>query len=73
MQVKYILRTDIVSDEDNNNFTVYGISALDNYGNVLETFEDIFFNKQQAEEFVELCNKEKLELIHLQGVVEDML
>ena len=73
MQVKYILRTDVVKDEDNKKYTVYGITALDNFGNVLKTFEDIFFSKQKAEEFVELCNHEKLELIHLQDVVEDVL
>lgn len=67
------MRTDIVKDEDNQKYTVYGITALDNFGNMLKTFEDIFFNKDKAEEFVELCNEEKLELIHLQHVVEDAL
>ena len=71
--MKYILRTDVVTDEENLKYTVYGITALDSFGNVLNTFEDIFFNKQKAEEFVELCNDEKLELIHLQDVVEDAL
>lgn len=71
--MKYILRTDVVTDEENQKYTVYGITALDNFGNVLNTFEDIFFSKQKAEEFVELCNDEKLELIHLQDVVEDVL
>lgn len=73
MQVIYTLRTDIVTDEDNHKHIVYGITALDRFGNVLNTFEDIFFSKQKAEEFVELCNDEKLELIHLQDVVEDVL
>ncbi|MBQ8202737.1 MAG: hypothetical protein IJZ75_00450 [Clostridia bacterium] len=73
MQVKYTLRTDIVTDEENQKYTVFGITALDSFGNILETFEDIFFSKQKAEEFVELCNQEKLELIHLQNVVEDIL
>lgn len=73
MQVIYKLRTDIVLDEDNCEYTVYGITALDSYENVLMTVEDIFFDKQKAEEFVELCNQEKLELIHLQDVIEDIL
>ena len=67
------MRTDIVTDEENHRYTVYGITALDNLGNMLKTFEDIFFDKNKAEEFVKLCNKEKLELIHLQDVVEDVL
>lgn len=73
MQVIYKLRTDIVLDEDNCEYTVYGITALDSYENVLMTVEDIFFDKQKAEEFVELCNQEKLELIHLQNVIEDVI
>ena len=69
--MKYILRTDIVTDEENQKYTVYGITAIDNLGNVLESYEDIFFDKKKAEEFIELCNEEKLELIHLEGVIED--
>lgn len=73
MQVTYTLRKDTVTDEENCKHLVYGITAIDVYGNVLETFEDIFFDKQKAEEFIELCNEEKLELIHLQDVIEDIL
>ncbi len=73
MQVKYVMRTDVIKDEENRKHTVYGITALDSFGNTLETYEDIFFDKQKAEKFVELCNSEELELIHLQNVVEDAL
>lgn len=73
MQVKYTLRTDIVTDEDNNKHTVYGVDALDRFENVLESVADIFFDKLKAEEFIKLCNEEKLELIHLQDVIEDVL
>ena len=68
-----MLRTDVVTDDENHRNPVYGITALDNFGNMLKSVEDIFFSKQKAEEFVELCNDEKLELIHLQDVVEDVL
>ncbi len=73
MQVKYTLRTDIVTDEDNNKHTVYGVDALDRFENVLESVADIFFDKLKAEEFIKLCNEEKLELIHLEDVIEDAL
>lgn len=73
MQVKYTLRTDIVTDEDNNKHTVYGVDALNRFENVLESVADIFFDKQKAEAFIDLCNEEKLELIHLQNVIEDVL
>ena len=67
------MRTDFAKDEENHQYTVYGITALDNFGNMLKTFKDIFFDKNKAEEFVKLCNEEKLELVHLQDVVEDVL
>jgi len=73
MQVTYTLKTDIVKDEDNCEFLVYGITAIDSNGNVLDAYEDIFFDKQKAEEFIELCNEEKLELIHLPDVIDDIL
>ena len=73
MEVIYTLRVDTVTDEENCEYLVYGITAIDTFGNVLKTFKDIFFDKQKAENFIELCNQEKLELIHLQDVVEDIL
>lgn len=73
MQVTYTLRTDIVTDEDNHKHIVYGINALDSFGSVLKSVDNIFFSKQKAEEFIELCNEEKLELIHLKDVIEDIL
>lgn len=71
--MKYILRTDILTDEENRRHTVYGITALDSRGNVLQSVADIFFCKEKAENFITLCNEEKLELIHLQNVIEDVL
>lgn len=73
MQVIYTLRTDIVTDEDNHKHIVYGVNALDSFKNVLKSVADIFFDKQKAEEFIELCNEEKLELVHLENVIEDVL
>lgn len=73
MQVIYKLRTDTVTDENNRKHTMYGIIALDKFENILKTVKNIFYNKQKAEEFIELCNREKLELIHLQDVIEDMV
>lgn len=73
MSKRYILRTDTVTDEDNQRYTVYGITAIDSRGAEQETFPDIFFDKQKAEEFVTLCNTEELELIHLADVIDDVL
>lgn len=73
MGITYVLRTDKVTDEEGKAFTVYGITAIDIFGAVLETVPDIFFDKEKAEGFVALCNSEKLELCHLLGVCEDQL
>ncbi len=73
MNCIYNLRKDVVKDEDGQYHTVYGIEAVDADGKVLQSFEDIFFDLEKAVEFVELCNQNKLELIHLEGVVEDAL
>lgn len=73
MSIKYILRCDTVTDEEKREHTVYGITALNGRGIEAATFPDIFFDKQKAEDFVELCNSEKLELIHLADAVEDVL
>ena len=73
MQITYTLRTDIVTDEDNNKHTVYGVDAVDRFKNTLKSVADIFFDKEKAEEFIELCNREKLELIHLQDVLENII
>ncbi len=73
MNIRYILRTDTVTDEDNRQHTVYGITALNENSETVDTYPDIFFDKQKAEEFVNLCNFEKLELIHLADVIEDIL
>lgn len=73
MEIIYTLRIDSVTDEDNCKHNVYGITAIDTFGNILATFEDVFFDKEKAEEFIKLCNEEKLELIHLENVIEDIL
>ena len=73
LHIKYTLRTDVVEDEEKTEFIVYGITAINDNRLTLDTFPDIFFDKQKAINFVNLCNSEKLELIHLKDVVEDAL
>ena len=73
MNVRYILRTDTVTDEDNTQHTVYGITALNENSETVDTYPDVFFDKKKAENFVTLCNTEKLELLHLADAVENIL
>ncbi len=71
--MQYRLRTDTVFDEDNNAFLVYGIDAVTEKGEAIKSIADIFFDKDKAEEFIALCNKNDLSIVHLEEVVNDVL
>ena len=58
---KYILTKDIA----------YGIAALDEEGNILQTVPAIHTDEKIVSEFVAMCNTEELELVHLNNVIED--
>ncbi len=71
--MRYFLSEDVFTDEEGIIHRVYGISATDSNGNKSVSYPDIFFDKKEAETFVNLCNESKLPLCHLQDVIEDML
>ena len=73
MKYCYLLQESIISDDDGKNRTVYGITATDAEGSFSESYPDIFLNKEKAEQFVDLCNKNELSLCHLSDVIEDIL
>ena len=73
MNYIYRLNEITVTDEYGIKHTVYGIDAVDNCGNILGSYTDIFFDRTKSEKFVALCNECKLELIHLPCVVEDAI
>ncbi len=73
MSYTYRLRVDTIHDEYGKEYIVYGIEAVDFNGKILQSFPDIFFDKQKAEAFVNLCNESNLELIHLADAVNDVL
>ncbi len=73
MSYTYRLNETTVTDEDGEMYTVYGIDAVDESGNILESFPDIFFDLTKAEEFIDSCNICELHLIHLADVVEDVI
>ena len=68
MEYLYQLRTDTTVNEENS-LSTYGITAL----KIEESIPNIFTNEDDAKNFIDLCNKEKLELIHLHSVIEDMI
>lgn len=73
--MNYIYRLNEITgtDEEGTKHIVYGIDAVDKYGNILGSYTDIFFDRLKAEKFVSLCNECKLELIHLPDVLEDAI
>ena len=73
MPYTYRLRKDTIHDEKGKEYIVYGIEAVNSKKKILSSFSDIFFNRQKAEVFVNLCNECKLELVHLTDVVEDAI
>jgi hypothetical protein len=69
--VEYKLRVDNLVCEDEP-YVAYGVDAIWN-GEVVQSYQDIFFDYDKAVEFVDLLNSEELELIHLHDVIEDAL
>lgn len=71
MVCTYRVRQDTMHDEERNAHTVYGIEAIGSGGEILESIPDVFFDRQRAERFSDLCNGEGLSLVHLTNAVED--
>lgn len=73
MSHRYKLNETVVKSGNKIAFLVYGIDAVDENGNIAQSFTNIFFQRSKAEDFVNLCNECELCLIHLANVVEDAL
>lgn len=67
----YHLRQDVISDENGDKITVYGIEVPGAENQLPGLFQDIFFDRRKAENFVNLCNECELELKHFKDAVED--
>ena len=74
MNYKYVL-TETTYHNGEHTRTSYGIAAISTEDDVtvLCSVEDITDERDELAKFVELCNTEKLEIEHLQNVVEDFL
>ena len=74
MNYKYVLtKTTYYNGEHTR--TSYGIAVISTKDNVtvLCSVEDITDEQAEVAKLIELCNAEKLEIEHLQNVVEDFL
>ena len=72
MKYTYVVRVDIVHDEDNVAHTVYGIDLFEDK-EIIQSLPDIFFDRQKAKELVALCNTLGLSPVHLLDVAEDAI
>ena len=74
MNCKYVL-TETTYHNGKHTRTSYGIAVISDYDNVtvLSSIEDISDDREELGNLVELCNEEKLEIEHLQSIVEDFL
>lgn len=74
MNYKYVL-TETTYHNGEHTRTSYGIAVISTEDNVtvLSSVEDISDDREELAKLVELCNSEKLEMEHLQSIVEDFL
>ena len=67
--VKQILNCEYIGT-----YTAYGVSAIDTATNKEVAFmSDVFLDEKSAENFTCVCNKNKLDVIHLADVIDDFL
>ena len=74
MDYKYVL-TETTYHNGEHTRTSYGIAVISTEDNVtvISSIEDISDDREELANLVELCNEEKLEIEHLQNVVDDFL
>lgn len=74
MNYKYVL-TETTYRNGEHTRTSYGIAVISTKDNVtvLCSVEDITDEQAEIAKLIELCNVEKLEIEHLQSIVEDFL
>ena len=74
MEHIYKLRKDKIVSEEGEVFMVYGIDAENIVTKNIEvSIPDVFFEEKTAKEFIDLCNREELMIVHLWDVIEDVL
>ena len=66
---KYHIRKDQIQDEQGNVHIVYGVEVPSEGISI----PDIFFDEDQATQFVFLCNSLNLSTLHIIDVVNDLL
>lgn len=66
-----MLRTDKITDEEDNGYEVYGVDASD--GDVSLSFPDIFFNIEDAKAFVAFVADEDVSVSQIKYLIDDII
>lgn len=70
--ISYLSETGSFKNEDGKNYTAYNILVKRN--NIIMTrFSDVFFNKEAAMHFVDMCNRLNLDPLHVADVIDDVI
>ena len=74
MNYEYVL-TETIYHNDEHTRTSYGIAAIstEDHVTVLGSIEDVAVEKTALANFVNLCNREQLDISQLQNVIDDFL
>lgn len=69
--VMYMLRTDKITDEEDNEYEVYGVDAAE--GDVSLSFPEIFFNIEDAKAFITLISDEDVSVSQIKYLIDDVI
>lgn len=73
MTYTYCLKQDTICDEEKKRISFIRSRSGRLRGEILSSYSDLFFDRQKAERFVNLCNESGLSLVHLSYAVEDAI
>ena len=68
----YKIRTDVIADEFGKEYVFYGFDVI-GPEKPTKTFESIFFDYNDADNFVKLINHENVDPSQIKDVVDDVL
>lgn len=77
MNITYLLRTDQLTNMENETYITYGIDAFTEEPNgtrhPFHSVNDIFLDHKKCAKLISICNTLKLDPIHLFYVIEDAI
>lgn len=70
--MEYVVEKEVLSDMEIGIYTTYGIAICDNGRRILE-IHDVCRSGKEIKKFCSLCNRLKLDPIHIYDAIEDNL